>query len=142
MPYFQSISFEYLYKASLFSHQCLRLSANWVSWWLMELKTTVFSYSVYIFSSFIQRSVEDTRSPHVVLQKQTGVISSTHRHMLGSLEVQHICFWGQSGGSKRDAGFYVQIFPDFSFYYTGWYTVSLSLFHCASWAFQIMLSKE
>lgn len=42
--------------------------------------------------SFIQRAAEDTRSPHVIHEKQTGVISAAHPHMLGSLEVQHICF--------------------------------------------------
>lgn len=140
-PYFQSVSFEYLHEASLFSSHCLRLSA--ASWWLKELETTVSSPPdiQHKIPSFIQRSEEDTRSPHVILEKQTGVISAAHPHMLGSLEFQHICFWGQSGGSKRDASFYVQIFPDFS-YYRGWCTVSPSLFQCASRAFQIMLLKE
>lgn len=84
--------------------------------WSLNL---LYLSSQWKIPSFIQRDAEDTRSPHVILEKQTGVISSAHPHMLGSLEVQHICFWGQLGGFKTDTVFYVQNFPDFVFYYRG-----------------------
>lgn len=121
-PFSRAFHFEYLNKAT--NVWDYRQQTIWASWWLIELEPTVsiFTADNSIFYSTCYRG--HSFSPHVILEKQTGVISAAHPHMLGSLEVQHI--WGQSGGNKRDAGFYVQTVPDFSFYYRGWCTHSLS----------------
>lgn len=66
-----------------------KLSEHLDDSWSLNL---VYLSSQRKIPSFIQRAAEDTRSPHVILEKQTGVISAAHPHMLGSLEVLHICF--------------------------------------------------
>lgn len=90
--------------------------------WSLNL---LYLSSQWKIPSFIQRDAEDTRSPHVILEKQTGVISSAHPHMLGSLEVSREVI--------RETQAFMCTFSLTSAFIieADAHTVSLSLFQCA-----------